>query len=179
MADGGDAVHRSGCPINLAVEVLGDRWSLVVLRDVMFGDRHYFRELLTLSEEGIASNMLADRLRRLVVHGLLWRSADETHRQKIRYSLTEAGVQLVPVMAALGSWGRRHLPASPELSVRAELLERGGPELWYRFMDELREQHLGIARPPGTPSVFAELRAAYAAAVAEVAPAEGGLQGRP
>jgi len=167
MADERGTVHRSGCPINLAVEVMGDRWSLVVLRDVMFGDRHYFRELQAGSQEGIASNILADRLRRLVDHGLLWRSADRTHRQKIRYSLTEDGVQLVPVRAALGSWGRRHMPASRELSVRAELLEQGGPELWDRFMDELREQHLGIARPPGIPSVFAELQAAYEAAVTE------------
>jgi DNA-binding HxlR family transcriptional regulator len=167
MADVRDPVHRSGCPINLAIEVMGDRWSLVLLRDVMFGDRHYFRELLAGSQEGIASNILADRLRRLVANGLLWRSDDKTHRQKIRYSLTEAGVQLVPVMAALGSWGRRHMPASHELSVRAELLEQGGPELWDRFMDELREQHLGIPRPPGTPSVFAELQAAYEAAVEE------------
>jgi DNA-binding HxlR family transcriptional regulator len=159
--------HRSGCPINLTVEVLGDRWSLVVLRDIMFGDRHYFRELLSASEEGIASNILADRLKRLVAHGLLWREGDATHRQKIRYSLTESGIQLVPVMAALGSWGRRHMPASHELSVRAELLEEGGPALWERFMDELREQHLGISRPPGSGSVFAELQAAYEAAVAE------------
>ena len=69
-------------------------------------------------------------------------------------------------MAALGSWGRRHLSASHELSVRAELLEQGGLELWDRFMDELREQHLGIPRPPGTRSAFAELQAAYEAAVA-------------
>jgi DNA-binding HxlR family transcriptional regulator len=165
MGPGRDSQHRSGCPINLAVEVLGDRWSLVVLRDVMFGDRHYFRELLAGSEEGIATNILADRLRRLVANGLLVRAGDATHRQKVRYSLTEAGVQLVPVMAALGAWGRRHLPASHELSVRAELLERGGPELWHRFMDELREQHLGIPRPPDTPSVFAELQHAYEAAV--------------
>ena len=53
---------RSGCPINAAVEAFGDGWSLLVLRDVMFGNRRYFRELLTGSEEGIASNMLADRL---------------------------------------------------------------------------------------------------------------------
>jgi DNA-binding HxlR family transcriptional regulator len=167
MADVEVPVHRSGCPINLAVEVMGDRWTLVVVRDMMFGNRHYFRELMAGSQEGIASNILADRLRRLVANGLLWRSDDESHRQKIRYSLTEAGVQLVPVMAVLGSWGRRHMPASHELSVRAELLEHGGPELWDRFMDELREQHLGLRRPPGTPSVFAELQAAYEAAVAE------------
>src|SRR3954453_12318489 len=103
MTDVRGSVHRSGCPINLAIEGLGDRWSLVVLRDVMFGNRHYFRELLSGSQEGIASNILADRLRLLVANGVLWRSDDESHRQKIRYSLTEAGVQLVPVMAALGS----------------------------------------------------------------------------
>jgi DNA-binding HxlR family transcriptional regulator len=166
---GGPDPHRSGCPINLAVEVLGDRWSLVVLRDVMFGNRHYFRELLTGSQEGIASNMLADRLRRLVAHGLLSRGPDADHRQKVRYDLTEMGVQLVPVMAALGSWGLRHLPASSELAARALILEKGGPPLWDRFMDELREQHLGITRPAGTPSVFAELEAAYRDAVARAA----------
>ncbi|PTA47738.1 helix-turn-helix domain-containing protein [Micromonospora sp. RP3T] len=164
MSDGQEVAYRSGCPINLAVEVLGDRWSIVVLRDVMFGDRRYFRELLSESEEGIASNILADRLRRLVANGLLWRAGDETHRQKIRYSLTAVGVDLVPVMAALGTWGRQHMPAAPELSVRAELLERGGPELLERFMDELRERHLGIPRRPGTPSVLAELRTAHATA---------------
>ncbi|HEX5117711.1 MAG TPA: helix-turn-helix domain-containing protein [Pseudonocardiaceae bacterium] len=162
--------HRSGCPINLATEVLGDKWSLVVLRDVMFGNVRYFRELLANSQEGIASNILAARLHRLTENGLLTRAGDESHRQKIRYSLTEASIQLVPVMAALGSWGRRHLPVSRELSVRAELLEQGGPPLWDRFMAELRELHLGIQRPPGTGSVFAELRAAYTAAMAETSP---------
>ena len=157
--------HRSGCPINLATEVLGDKWSLVILRDLMFGDRRYFRELLNNSEEGIASNILASRLHRLTDDGLLSRAKDDSHRQKVRYSLTEASIQLVPVMAALGAWGRRHLPVSRELAVRAELLEEGGPPLWERFMDELREMHLGTERPPGTESVFAELRSAYEAAL--------------
>ena len=57
---------RSGCPINLTLEQLGDRWSLIVIRDLMFGNRRHFRELLGKSEEGIASNILADRLKRLV-----------------------------------------------------------------------------------------------------------------
>ncbi len=158
--------HRSGCPINLATEVLGDRWSLVILRDMMFGDRHYFRELLKKSDEGIASNILADRLQRLTDHGLVSRTPDPSHRQKVRYSLTERAIQLVPVMVALGAWGRRHLPVTPELSVRAELLENGGPALWEQFMDELRERHLGIARPPGSASVLQRLRAAYETALA-------------
>src|ERR1700761_4200433 len=151
--------YRSGCPINLATEVLGDKWSLVVLRDVMFGNVRYFREVLANSEEGIASNILAARLHRLTDNGLLGRGGDESHRQKVRSSLTEPSIQLVPVMAALGSWGRRPLPVSHELSVRAELLEQGGPPLWDRFMAELREMHLGIERPAGTGSVFTELRA--------------------
>jgi DNA-binding HxlR family transcriptional regulator len=157
--------RRSGCPINLATEVLGDKWSLVILRDLMFGDRRYFRELLNNSEEGIASNILADRLQRLVDNGLLSRASDPTHKQKIRYSLTEPGIQLVPIMVHLGAWGRRHLPVSRELAVRAELLEAGGPELWSRFMDELRARHLGLARAPGGESVLACLQGAYEASL--------------
>ena len=157
--------HRSGCPINLATEVLGDKWSLVILRDLMFGDRRYFRELLHSSQEGIASNILADRLQRLVTNGLVSRAPDATHKQKIRYSLTEPAIQLVPIMAHLGAWGRRHLPVSHELAIRAELLEAGGPQLWDRFMDELRERHLGVPRPAGAESVLAYLQAAYEAEV--------------
>ena len=64
---------RSDCPINAAVEVFGDRWSLLVLRDIVFGDHRYFRELHAGSTEGIASNILADRLKKLVALGLLTR----------------------------------------------------------------------------------------------------------
>jgi DNA-binding HxlR family transcriptional regulator len=62
---------RSGCPINLTLEALGDRWSLIVIRDLMFGNRRHFRELLTRSEARIASNILADRLTRLEKAGLV------------------------------------------------------------------------------------------------------------
>ena len=158
--------HRSGCPINLSLEVFGDKWSLIVIRDMMFGNRRHFNELLAGSDEGIASNVLADRLQRLVGLGMISRAPDPSHKQKVLYSLTEPAIQLVPVLAHLGAWGRRHLPVSRELSVRAELLERGGPEFWDRFMDELREQHLGIPRPPGTPSAFDELRSVYEAELA-------------
>ena len=158
------AEQRSGCPINLTLEVLGDRWSLIVVRDLMFGDRRRFRELLTRSEEGIASNVLADRLKRLSQAGLLTRREDPDHRQKAIYSLTEPAIQLVPLLAQMAAWGRRHTPASAELSVRAELLEAGGPELWAAFMDELRARHLGA--PPPERSVLAELQQAYEAVVA-------------
>ncbi|AXS42093.1 helix-turn-helix domain-containing protein [Breoghania sp. L-A4] len=152
---------KSGCPINLTLEILGDRWSLIVIRDLMFGNRRHYRELLTHSEEGIASNVLADRLKRLSMAGLVSRRDDPTHKQKGIYSLTEPAIQLVPLLAQMGAWGRRHTPVSKELSIRAELLERGGPEMWEAFMEELRAQHLGHPMP--ARSVFAELRAAFEA----------------
>ena len=157
------AEHRSGCPINLATEVLGDKWSLVIIRDIMFGNRRHFGELLHNSEEGIASNILADRLQRLTDNGLISRAPDPSHKQKIIYSLTEPAIQLVPVLAHLGAWGRRHLPVTRELAIRSELLEHGGQPLWDRFMDELRERHLGTPRLAGARSVVDELRAAYEA----------------
>jgi DNA-binding HxlR family transcriptional regulator len=158
--------QRSGCPINLTLETLGDRWSLIVIRDIMFGNRRHFRVLLGESEEGIASNILADRLKRLVERGLLTRADDPTHKQKAIYSLTEQAIQLLPLLAQMGAWGRRHLPVTHELSVRAGLLEEGGPALWEDFMDELRTVHLGAPAVPGRGSVAADLQAAYQAALA-------------
>ena len=163
--------HRSGCPINLTLEILGDRWSLIVLRDMMFGNRRHFRELLTKSEEGIASNILADRLKRLVEEGLISKADDPSHKQKALYSLTEMGIALVPVFEMKGAWGRRFLPVTEDLSIRAELLEEGGPVLWEAFMEELRAIHLGAPRP--LRSVFGELQAAYAATVARQAAKAG------
>lgn len=158
---------RSGCPINAAIEVIGDKWTMLVLRDVMFGNRRYFRELLAGSEEGIASNILSDRLKRLVAAGLLSRE-DTRPGQKAEYRLTEAAIQLVPVMAQLGSWGLRHRPTTKRLRVRAELLEDGGPALWEEFMAELRESHLSIPRPADAgPAPSQRLREAYERAVAE------------
>jgi DNA-binding HxlR family transcriptional regulator len=154
---------RSECPINAAVEVLGDRWTLLVLRDIVFGDLRYFRELQSGSVEGIASNILADRLKRLVRSGLLTREDTRTG-QRARYSLTEPAIQLVPVLAQLGSWGLRHRPSSAGHRVRAELLEQGGPALWQELMDELRHVHLGSGTPLPSPSVRARLNAAYLAA---------------
>ncbi|MET3528360.1 winged helix-turn-helix transcriptional regulator [Phenylobacterium koreense] len=155
---------RSGCPINLTLEMLGDRWSLIVIRDVMFGNRRTYGELLAQSEEGIASNVLADRLKRLTSAGLLTRSPDPAHRQKIVYGLTEAAIQLVPLLAHMAAWGLRHTRPSRELSIRAELLEQGGPELWAAFMDELRHIHLGA--PPPARRASQELQAAYEKALA-------------
>jgi DNA-binding HxlR family transcriptional regulator len=153
--------HRSGCPINLSLEVIGDTWTLLIIRDLMFGDARHFRELLR-SDEGISTNILADRLRKLLALGMISAADDPTHKQKTVYSLTEMGISLVPVLVQLGAWGRRFLPATEELSIRIEVLERGGPALLERFMAELREKHLGQpAAARRGPSVYEQLQAAY------------------
>lgn len=167
-----DLATRSGCPINQSLEVLGDKWSLLILRDMIFGDRRHFRELLR-SPEGISSNILADRLKMLTAQGMITRRDDPSHKQKGIYSLTEKAIALVPVMAHLGAWGRKWLPVSEELSIRAQLLEEGGPAMWETFMAELRQGHLtdAAAAPPAT--VRATLQAAYGEVVARRANAPG------
>ena len=153
--------QRSGCPINLSVELLGDRWSLVILRDVIFGGRRTYGALLSESDEGISSNLLADRLKKLVDAGMLTRRDDPSHKQRAIYSLTEKSISLVPIFAHLGAWGRRWLPATPQYSIRAQLLEEGGPEMWSRFMDDLRCEHLGALKRREGPTVVQELEAAF------------------
>ncbi|MBN9034018.1 MAG: transcriptional regulator [Rhizobiales bacterium 63-7] len=160
-----DIERRSGCPINLSMEVVGDRWSLVVIRDMMFGNRRHFRDLLTRSHEGIASNILASRLKRLKALGLITRMDDPSHAQKAIYSLAEPAIALVPVLAMLGAWGRRFLPVTEELSIRAQLLEEGGPALWEDFMRDLRVLHIedpiGGANGTRKSPVLARLTQAY------------------
>ena len=158
------AQPRSGCAINAAVEVLGDNWSLIVLRDIIFGNRRHFRELLTSNNEGIASNMLSSRLKKLVDEGLLTK-AEAVRGQKAKYSLTEAGIQTLPVMVALGAWGMTHRETSPELTIRARLMAED-PQLVSELMDELREAHLGVPRPnPDAPRASQRLQAAYEAEI--------------
>ena len=139
---------------------------------MMFGNRRHFRELLTQSEEGIASNILADRLRKLVDQGMLTRAGDPTHKQKAIYSLTERAIELLPVFAQIGAWGSKWLPVSEELSIRAILLEQGGPTMWDQFMRELRRAHLGEAVPKADPNevpVWMQLKSAYGEVMARKA----------
>lgn len=136
---------RSYCPINLSLEIFGDTWTLLVLRDMMFARKRHFRELLQ-SDERISSNILADRLTRLVDQGLLTRSEDPTHKQKAIYSLTEKAITLLPVVVQIGAWGSRWVPDAKKLEPAARKVVRqiqeGGPRVWEKLMDELRAEHL-------------------------------------
>ena len=133
--------HRSECAMNRMVEMFGDQWSLLVIRDIMFMDRRHFRELLTKSVEGIASNILADRLQLLVQQGIIVKSHDPSHKQKAIYSLTEKGIELLPLLMEMVAWANKHLPAS-KLRGLVQVLDAGGPKLRTQFMAELRATHL-------------------------------------
>ena len=97
-----DDDHRSGCPINLSLEVFGDKWSLLILRDMMFGDKRHFCELLR-SEEGIYSNILADRLRKLLGEGMITR---RTTRATSRRRSTPSSRSPSPSYRSSRIWGR-------------------------------------------------------------------------
>lgn len=153
--------RRSQCPFNLTLEMLGDRWSLIVIRDVMFGNHRHYGDLLKFSEEGIASNILADRLGRLMRAGLLTRTGDPTHKQKAIYSLTESAIDLVPLIAQMIAWGRKHLSGTV-LNPKGQILEKGGDRMWRAFEAELRAIHLGAPAPRrwiffDRPSAFASV----------------------
>lgn len=110
----------------------------------MFGDRRTYRDLLTNSLEGIATNILGSRLKVLVGQGFLMSETDPAHKQRTVYSLTEKAIALLPAMVALGAWGRQFMSVTPELAIRIQVLEEGGRKIQEVFMDELRERHLGI-----------------------------------
>jgi len=118
--------------VGAAVEVLGDRWALLILRDVIFADRRHFRALLIGSAEGIASNILADRLVRLTEAGILQRGT-AGRGQRARYSLTEAGIQTVPIIVALAEWGSNWRSGGEDAGI---------PESVADLMNELRARHL-------------------------------------
>jgi len=104
------ALHRSSCPIASTLDILGDRWSLVIVRDLLTGKR-LFGDFLD-SPEGISTNILADRLKRLTAAGLIARAAYQTRPRRYAYSLTEDGEALLPVLQEICIWGNKTLPGT-------------------------------------------------------------------
>jgi DNA-binding HxlR family transcriptional regulator len=97
----------SGCPIDFALELFGDRWTLLLIRDLVFLGKRQFGDLLE-SPEKIASNILAARLKKLEASGLISRHHDPDNRRKVIYELTDKGIELVPVLIEIVLWGARH-----------------------------------------------------------------------
>jgi len=99
--------RKSDCPINFALEIFGDRWTFLIVRDFMFKGKHFYGEFL-MSEEGIATNILSDRLSLLEGNGIVNRSSDPSHKQKIKYSLTQKGIDLVPLLVEFIMWSAKY-----------------------------------------------------------------------
>jgi DNA-binding HxlR family transcriptional regulator len=102
-----DRQRRSDCPISISLEIFGDRWTLLIVRDLMLKGRTTFREFLD-GGEGIASNVLADRLSRLETHGIVGRQPHEQDRRRHTYRLTQKGIELAPLLLEIILWAARH-----------------------------------------------------------------------
>jgi DNA-binding HxlR family transcriptional regulator len=125
--------RRSGCPLNASIEMLGDRWSLLIIRDMMVRGSRTFKEFLG-SDEGIATNMLADRLRRLEAHGIIASEPDPSDGRKLIYSLTAKGIDLAPVLTEMVLWAARHEETGNQALVRTLQTDR------QRFLEQVRER---------------------------------------
>ena len=124
---------RSRCPIAYCLDVLGDRWTPLILRDLAFKDRHYFQDFLDASE-GISPNILSERLHRLERMGLITRKADPADGRRSRYFLTDDGLDLIPILIEMTMWGaKRHPdPRTPRERIRRMDADREGTVRSYR-----------------------------------------------
>lgn len=132
---------KSQCPINQALEVFGDKWTLLIIRDIMFDGKRYFREMLG-SDEKIASNILTNRLKRLEELEILIKTKDAHHKQKNVYSLTKKGVDLVPVMIEIAQWSIIHRTVSEKDKKHVQELVDGG----YALQEQIKSSLLNTLK---------------------------------
>ena len=109
--------RRSGCPVSVSLEILGDRWSLLIIRDVMVRGFRTFKDF-EQSGEGIATNILADRLQKLITHGIITTKCDPWDGRKLIYSLTPKGIDLAPVLTEMVLWAGRHEKTENQALIR-------------------------------------------------------------
>lgn len=119
------ALKRSPCPIANTLDLVGDKWTLLIARDLLFFGKHQYREF-SASPEGIPTNILADRLKRMETAGLIKKSPYQQHPVRYAYALTPKGAGLRPVLVALIEWGNRHIPGTYRPSPKQMKKARGG-----------------------------------------------------
>jgi DNA-binding HxlR family transcriptional regulator len=124
--------RRSGCPLNASVEILGDRWSLLIVRDMMLRNFHSYKEFLE-SHEKIATNILADRLRNLERHGIITTERDPSDGRKVIYTLTAKGIDLAPVLTEMVLWAAGHEATENQELVRKMKKDKA------QFLTEIRQ----------------------------------------
>jgi DNA-binding HxlR family transcriptional regulator len=118
--------HRSGCPIGIALDLIGDPWTLLIVRDLMFKEARTFNDFLAAGER-IATNILTDRLARLETNGIVTKGRDTQDARRFIYRLTEKGVDLAPVLVELVVWSARYEKTeAPPAVVKAMRTDRAG-----------------------------------------------------
>ncbi len=117
------SARRSACPLNATLEALGDRWSLLVVRDLLLKGRRSYRAFLD-AEEGIATNILADRLRRLEAEGVLGKARDPDDARRFVYRLTRKGLDLAPMLVEMILWGAKHYATAAPAGTVREMTEQ-------------------------------------------------------
>ncbi|HEX7028208.1 MAG TPA: helix-turn-helix domain-containing protein [Gammaproteobacteria bacterium] len=130
--------RRSACPIANSLDILGDRWSLVIIRDLMFRGKREYGELLD-SEEGVSTSVLAARLEHLQCAGIVTKTGHPDDLKKFRYHLTEKGIDLLPLMIELVLWGTQYVPntsAPPEI---LKAMKKDREEFMRRVKQELKK----------------------------------------
>lgn len=125
--------RRSGCPLNASVEMLGDRWSLLIIRDMMLLGRRTFKEFLG-SYERPASNILADRLRRLEAYGIIRAEPDPSDGRKLIYLLTPKGMDLAPVLTEMVLWAGKHEKTQNRPLIRLMRKDK------QKFLEQIRQR---------------------------------------
>jgi DNA-binding HxlR family transcriptional regulator len=120
MAEKGKGQRRSKCPLSASLEMLGDRWSLLIIRDMMLRGSRSYKQFLGCDER-IATNTLADRLRKLVDYGIIISKPDPSDRRKLIYSLTAKGIDLAPVLTEMVLWAASHEETGNQALVRLML----------------------------------------------------------
>lgn len=125
---------RSGCPVSVSLEILGDRWSLLIIRDLMVRGYRSFKEFQEAGE-GISTSILADRLQKLEAAGIISAEAESSDGRRINYRLTEKGIDLAPVLLEMLIWGARH----EETGLSCAMIEdMAGNRQW--VLDEARRR---------------------------------------
>jgi DNA-binding HxlR family transcriptional regulator len=135
----GKSKLRSHCPVNYALEAFGDRWALLILRDIVFRGKRTYGQFLK-SEEGFASNILASRLDHLIGVGILQREGDETDGRIGIYSLTEKGLDLVPLLFEMVLWSAKHDSRSEakRISRLVDLIRDDNRQISQKVMEQVR-----------------------------------------
>jgi DNA-binding HxlR family transcriptional regulator len=107
---------RSDCPMSCSLDVFGDKWSLLIIRDLMFGNKSTYNDFLK-SEEGIATNILAARLKGLEENSIIEKSAHPDSKAKILYKLTQKGIDLLPILVEIYLWADKYLTIPPDIKL--------------------------------------------------------------